>query len=88
MDKSEIPAVVERKDIAPMQGGPAKFVREIDEYLAGIFDEITQIDENYGKEGAQNILDNATLIYLKSNSVETATKISDKLRSIFCTKLW
>lgn len=52
MDKSEIPAVVERKDIAPMQGGPAKFVREIDEYLAGIFDEMTQIDENYGKVSA------------------------------------
>ena len=30
----------------------------------------------------------STLIYLKSNSVETATKISDKLRSIFSTKLW
>ena len=52
MDKSGIPAVVERKDIAPMQGGPAKFVREIDEYLAGIFDEMTQIDENYGKVSA------------------------------------
>ena len=47
-----------------------------------------QLEEKYGKEGAQNILDNATLIYLKSNSVETATKISDKLRSIFSTKLW
>ena len=35
--------------------------------------------KNIGKEGAQNILDNGMLMYLKSNSIETATKISDKL---------
>lgn len=38
-----------------------------------------QLEEKYGKEGAQNILDNGMLMYLKSNSIETATKISDKL---------
>ncbi len=49
MDKTEMPAVAERRDVAPMQGGPAKFVSEIDEYLARIFDEMTQVDETYGK---------------------------------------
>lgn len=44
-----MPAVAERRDVAPMQGGPAKFVSEIDEYLARIFDEMTQVDETYGK---------------------------------------
>lgn len=38
-----------------------------------------QLEEKYGKEGAQNITDNCMLIYLKSNSIETVTKISDKL---------
>lgn len=38
-----------------------------------------QIDKIYGKEGTQNILDNGTLLYLKTNNIDTATKISDKL---------
>lgn len=49
MDISGIPAEQERTDVAPMHGGPVKFVREIDEYLAQTFDEMTQIDETYGK---------------------------------------
>ena len=52
MDKSEMPAVAERKDVVPVQGDLGEFIREIDEYLAGIFDEMTQIDENYGKVSA------------------------------------
>lgn len=52
MDKSEMPAVAERKDVVPVQGDFVEFIREIDEYLAGIFDEMTQIDENYGKVSA------------------------------------
>lgn len=52
MDKSEMPAVAERKDVVPVQGDFVEFIREIDEYLAGIFDEMTQIDENYGKFSA------------------------------------
>ena len=52
MDKSEMPAVAERKDVVPVQGDLPEFIREIDEYLAGIFDEMTQIDENYGKVSA------------------------------------
>lgn len=52
MGKSEMPAVAERKDVVPVQGDFVEFIREIDEYLAGIFDEMTQIDENYGKVSA------------------------------------
>lgn len=47
-----MPAVAERKDVVPVQGDFVEFIREIDEYLAGIFDEMTQIDENYGKFSA------------------------------------
>lgn len=37
-----------------------------------------QIEERYGKEGAQNIGDNCAWIYLRSN-IDTANKISEKL---------
>ena len=47
-----------------------------------------QLEEKYGKEGTQNILDNCLWIYLKSSNIDTATKISDKLRNIYSTKLW
>lgn len=40
---------------------------------------LSQIEEKYGKEGAQNILDNCMWIYLKSANIETASKISEKL---------
>lgn len=33
----------------------------------------------YGKEGTQNILDNCICLYLKTNNIDTANKISDKL---------
>lgn len=49
MDKSEMPAVAERKDVVPMQGGLVEFICEIDEYLGQTFDMMTQIDETYGK---------------------------------------
>ncbi|MDO5555721.1 MAG: TraG/TraD/VirD4 family protein [Clostridia bacterium] len=49
---------------------------------------LSQIEEKYGKEGAQNILDNCMWIYLKSSNIETASKISEKLRYIYSTKLW
>ncbi len=38
-----------------------------------------QLEEKYGKEGAQNIMDNCALIYLKTSNIDTATKVSDKL---------
>ncbi len=38
-----------------------------------------QLEEKYGKEGTQNILDNTVLIYLKSSNIDTANKISEKL---------
>lgn len=38
-----------------------------------------QIEEKYGKEGAQNIIDNCALIYLKTGNVDTASKISERL---------
>ena len=47
-----------------------------------------QLEERYGKEGAQNIMDNCALIYLKTGNIDTANKISDMLRYIYCTKLW
>ena len=37
-----------------------------------------QLEERYGKEGAQNIMDNCAWLYLKSN-IDTANKISEKL---------
>lgn len=47
-----------------------------------------QLEENIGKEGTQNILDNCLWIYLKSSNIDTATKISDKLRNIYLPELW
>jgi len=47
-----------------------------------------QIEEKYGKEGAQNIIDNCALIYLKTGNVDTATKISERLRNLYSSKLW
>ncbi len=47
-----------------------------------------QIEEKYGKEVAQNIIDNCALIYLKTGNVDTATKISERLRNLYSTKLW
>lgn len=47
-----MPAVVGRNDVASMNGGPAKCVREIDEYLAKTFDMMIKIDETYGKMAA------------------------------------
>lgn len=38
-----------------------------------------QVEEIYGKEGAQNINDNCALIYLKTGNIDTANKISDML---------
>lgn len=49
MDKSEMPAVAERKDVVPVQGDFVEFIREIDKYLGQTFDMMTQIDETYGK---------------------------------------
>lgn len=46
-----------------------------------------QIEERYGKEGAQNIMDNCVWLYLKSN-IDTATKISEKLRNLYSTSIW
>lgn len=43
-----------------------------------------QLEEKYGKEGTQNILDNCLWIYLKSSNIDTASKISDKLGSYTC----
>ena len=48
---------------------------------------LAQIEEIYGKEGAQNINDNCSLLYLKTGSIETANRISDMLRYIYCTEL-
>lgn len=47
-----------------------------------------QIEERYGKEGAQNILDNCAWMYLKTSNIDTANKVSDKLRNIYSSKLW
>lgn len=47
-----------------------------------------QIEEKYGKEGAQNIMDNCAWIYLKTGNIDTANKISERLRNIYCTELW
>ena len=47
-----------------------------------------QIEERYGKEGAQNIMDNCAWMYLKTSNIDSATKFSDKLRYIYSTKLW
>ena len=42
----------------------------------------SQLESKYGREGAENILDNAqTWIYLKTANIETATKIMKKLGS-------
>jgi len=38
-----------------------------------------QIEERYGKEGAQNIMDNCAWIYLKTGNIDTANKISERL---------
>lgn len=46
-----------------------------------------QIEERYGKEGAQNIMDNCAWLYLKTSNIDTATKVSDKLRNIYNTSL-
>lgn len=43
-----------------------------------------QLEERYGKEGTQNILDNCAWMYLKSANIDTATKISDKLGTYTC----
>lgn len=40
---------------------------------------LSQIEEKYGKEGAQSIIDNCMLIYLKTGNIETANKISERL---------
>ena len=47
-----------------------------------------QLEERYEKEGAQNIIDNCALMYLKSSNNETAEKVSNRLRNIYCSKLW
>lgn len=43
-----------------------------------------QIEERYGKEGAQNIMDNCVWMYLKTSNIDTATKVSDKLGTYTC----
>ena len=40
---------------------------------------IRNYEEKYGKEGAQSIIDNCMLIYLKTGNIETANKISERL---------
>lgn len=40
---------------------------------------LSQLEEKYGKEGAQNIVDNCAIIYLKSGNVDSANKISEML---------
>lgn len=51
------------RDIVPQQGGPAKFIKEIDEHLGQTFDVMSQMDESYGKvstyfiEHANQVLD-------------------------------
>lgn len=40
---------------------------------------LSQLEEKYGKEGAQNIVDNCAIIYLKSGNIDSANKISDML---------
>lgn len=40
---------------------------------------LSQLEEKYGKEGAQNIVDNCATIYLKSGNVDSANKISEML---------
>ena len=40
---------------------------------------LSQIEEKYGKEGAQSIIDNCMLMYLKTGNIETANKISERL---------
>lgn len=47
-----------------------------------------QLEERYGKEGAQNILDNCAWMYLKSSNIDTASKVSEKLRNIYYTGVW
>lgn len=47
-----------------------------------------QLEERYGKEGAQNILDNCAWMYLKSSNIDTASKVSEKLRNIYHTGVW
>ena len=40
---------------------------------------LSQIEDKYGKEGAQSIIDNCMLMYLKTGNIETANKISERL---------
>lgn len=40
---------------------------------------LSQIEEKYGKEEAQSIIDNCMLMYLKTGNIETANKISERL---------
>ena len=40
---------------------------------------LSQLEEKYGKEGAQNIVDNCAILYLKSGNVDSANKISEML---------
>ncbi len=47
-----------------------------------------QLEERYGKEGSQNILDNCAWMYLKSSNIDTASKVSEKLRNIHNTSVW
>lgn len=49
---------------------------------------LDQISGKYGKEAMQNILDNCAWIYLKASNIDSATKISDKLRRIYSSELW
>lgn len=49
MEITEMAEVTGRRDIVPQQGGPAKFIKEIDEYLGQTFDIMSQMDESYGK---------------------------------------
>ena len=47
-----------------------------------------QLEEKYGKEGAQNIIDNCALLYLKASNIDTTSKISDRIRNLYLPKLW
>lgn len=49
MNTNELLSVANGGNLAPKKEGPAKFIREIDEYLGQTFDMMTQLDQTFGK---------------------------------------
>jgi len=43
-----------------------------------------QLEERYGKEGAQNIMDNCCWMYLRTSNIDSASKVSEKLGTYTC----